>query len=189
MTACLSSRGSAIMKVGEDKQRVSWHRHRHFRGQGGIAGREGPYHRPGQLCPHRAAPAPALVRTGPGGLVERHPGRRARPARRSARAGGGGGPCRPDARRDSAGRGRSPAAPRDPVERWPQPCRMCGAGSRRSRSARHFGQYRDARLHRAQARLGARARARDLRRDAQRAAAQGLCPVADDRRKNQRHVR
>ena len=48
--------------------------------------------------------------------------------------------------------------------------------------ARDRRQHRHARLHRAQDRLGAQARAGDLRQDRQGAAAQGLCPAAADRR-------
>ncbi len=62
-------------------------------------------------------------------------------------------------------------------------------GSRAAAPARHRRQHRHARLHRPQDRLGAQARAGDLRQDRQGAAAQGLCPPAADRRACRGHVR
>ena len=66
-------------------------------------------------------------------------------------------------------------------------CKEMEAALPTLRAARR--QYRHARLHRAQDRLGAQARAADLRQDRQGPAAQGLCAPAADRRACRRHVR
>ena len=84
---------------------------------------------------------------------------------------------------------RPGAAPGDPVERRPQR-RECAELERRVPALPpHHRQHRDAGLHRAQAAVGARARARDLRRGRHGAAAQGLRAAAAHRRARLRDVR
>ncbi len=98
-------------------------------------------------------------------------------------------PFRPHARRHAAGQERRGAAPRDPLERWPRRVECAEMEARLPGPARHRRQHRHARLHRAQDRLGAQARAGDLREDRQGPAAQSLCPPAADRRACRGHVR
>ena len=98
-------------------------------------------------------------------------------------------PLGPDARRDAARRERHRAASGDPVERRPQRRGVRGARARGAGVARDHRQSRDARLHRAEAALGARARARRLRARAPRAAAEGLAAPAHDRRRRDRLLR
>ena len=74
------------------------------------------------------------------------------------------------------------AAPGDPVERRARLRRMRRARAARARLPPPRRQHRDARLHRAQAAVGRRARAGGLRRDQARPAAEGLCAPAPDRR-------
>ncbi len=100
-------------------------------------------------------------------------------------------PVRADARARRARRRRARAAPGDPLERPAHGRRVRrDRGARRARPAdRADRQPRADRFHRAEAALAAHARARDVRADPPRAAAQGLRAAPPDRRARDRRRR
>ena len=143
----------------------------------------------GERAAWRLAPAAAVVRAGPRGLVERDlSGRARRSIRRLRRTGAGHRACRPDARRDAA-RCRRPAL--RPAILWNDGRSFAECAELEAAVPDSRGDHRQSRhagLHRAQARVAAAPRAGDLRADPHGAAAQGLCPPADDGRQGLRHV-
>ena len=109
------------------------------------------------------AAASGLVGAGPGRLDRRlRDGARQAGGRAGAGAGAGHRAVGTHARGDAGGRGRQRAAALHPVERHPRP-RGGGGDGRRAALARDHRQHRLSRLHRAEARLGADARAGGLR--------------------------
>ena len=140
-----------------------------------------------QRTARRPASGAAHERAESRGLVAgRMRGRR--PAAGRHAGSGGHRPVGPDARRRAARRAWPRAAQRDPVERRPGASRMRRPGAQRGRAG-HHRQPRHARLHGAEAAVGACPRAGCLRPHPNRAAAQGLPALSNDRRAGQRHVR
>ena len=94
----------------------------------------------------------------------------------------------PDARRHAARRLRPGAAPGHPLERRPQRRRMPGDRSRRAAQPNDHRQPRHARLHGAEAGVGAHARTRGVRGGAHGAAAERLRAAAPDRGQGHRSL-
>jgi len=110
-------------------------------------------------------------------------------ARRGPVGGRGDRPFGPDARRDPARRRGPGASALHPLERRPEHRAMRSADPLLAGPARRHRQPGDARLHRAQADVGARARARVVRANRHGAPAQGLVALAPLRREGRGPVR
>src|SRR3989344_5648456 len=171
---------------------VPRNRFRHLGCQAPAAGRCAHCGRYGRCRRAPAAPPAHLERAAPRRLVGRRGeccGAVARSGSRTVGAGAGHRPLGPHAWRGGTGRAGPGAAPGHLVERRPRQRRMCAAGIGCAHFAPDHRQSRHARLHRAQAAVAAHARARRVRPDPHRAAAQGLAAPATHWRCRERHVR
>ena len=169
---------------------VSRHRHRHVDGQDHPDGRGSAPSRRGLVGRHGgAAAASRLVRAGPGAVVGgrlRDAGRAGANASHRARGGARHRALGADVWGDAAGRVGPAGSAGDPVERHAGGRRVPRARGARAGASAHRAAPGDAGGDRAQARLGAPARTRAVPPRADRAAAEGLCAAAADRREGLR---